>query len=229
MRAIAGALIIALVLSTGAIAFQNEPDGFRGLKWGDPPEKDMKLIGEEYVYDVSNEGGEYISRDDVIKRRRELLRLLLDEAWEKYILDMPSFCQYKRKNDKLEIGEAKLEYIHYSFYKRQFMSVEIGVDSNYVDVLTDILELKFGEGEYVRGSSSMTGYSRWPYAQKGHMAGIVLVIYGNYEDEETLTMTIYSTKIVTQKREEEEHQAEEEKKRVVEEERRVAEKGLDDF
>jgi len=32
-----------IVVSTG-YAFQNEPDGFRGLKWGDPP-------GEDMVYD----------------------------------------------------------------------------------------------------------------------------------------------------------------------------------
>ncbi|GAI13595.1 unnamed protein product [marine sediment metagenome] len=216
------AILIVLALSTGGFAFQNEPEGFRGLKWGDPPGEDMELIGVEYVY---SEGGEYISRYDVIKRRRELLRLLSNEAWEKYIQDMPSFCQYKRKNDELKIGEAKLKYIYYKFYKRQFMSVEIGVDSDYVDLLTSILELKFGEGEYIRGSSSLAGYYLFRYAQKGHIAGIALIeasIYDNYEDEETLTMTIYSTKIVTQKREEEEHQVEEEK-------RKVAEKGSDDF
>ena len=44
MRAIAGVLIIVLVLSVGAFAFQNEPDGFRGLKWGDPPTKEMTLF-----------------------------------------------------------------------------------------------------------------------------------------------------------------------------------------
>jgi len=36
-------LVIVLVfLITGiGFAFQNEPDGFRGLKWGDPPTEDM--------------------------------------------------------------------------------------------------------------------------------------------------------------------------------------------
>ncbi len=32
-----------LLLTTGAMAFQNEPEGFRGLKWGDPPTEDMAL------------------------------------------------------------------------------------------------------------------------------------------------------------------------------------------
>ena len=43
MRAIAGVLIIVLVLSVGAFAFQNEPEGFRGLKWGDPPSEEMEF------------------------------------------------------------------------------------------------------------------------------------------------------------------------------------------
>jgi len=35
-------LIISTFLLTGAgFTFQNEPDGFRGLKWGDPPTKEM--------------------------------------------------------------------------------------------------------------------------------------------------------------------------------------------
>lgn len=39
-------LILVLVLSAGAFAFQNEPDGFRGLKWGDTVKKGMILLGE---------------------------------------------------------------------------------------------------------------------------------------------------------------------------------------
>lgn len=45
------ALVIALVvwvalLATTAFAFQNEPEGFRGLKWGDPPIEDMQFLQE---------------------------------------------------------------------------------------------------------------------------------------------------------------------------------------
>jgi len=40
-----GAIFI-LILSTTSFAFQNEPDGFRGLKWGDPPMEGMKYIRE---------------------------------------------------------------------------------------------------------------------------------------------------------------------------------------
>lgn len=36
--------VMVLTLSTGVFAFQNEPEGFRGLKWGDPPTEDMKFL-----------------------------------------------------------------------------------------------------------------------------------------------------------------------------------------
>lgn len=38
------AVLLVLVFSVGAFAFQNEPDGFRGLKWGDPPIEDMEKV-----------------------------------------------------------------------------------------------------------------------------------------------------------------------------------------
>ena len=38
---------ILILLITGiGFAFQNEPDGFRGLKWGDAPTEDMKFLGQ---------------------------------------------------------------------------------------------------------------------------------------------------------------------------------------
>jgi len=42
-KALSLVLVLLLALSVGAFAFQNEPEGFRGLKWGDPPQsvKDM--------------------------------------------------------------------------------------------------------------------------------------------------------------------------------------------
>jgi len=43
--------IVLIFLITGmGLAFQNEPDGFRGLKWGDPPGEDMKCVGEDIVH-----------------------------------------------------------------------------------------------------------------------------------------------------------------------------------
>lgn len=42
-----------VLLTTGAFAFDNEPDGFRGLKWGDPPTEEMVefyAYGDEVSY-----------------------------------------------------------------------------------------------------------------------------------------------------------------------------------
>ena len=39
-------IVAFLTLSVGAFAFQNEPEGFRGLKWGDPPTEDMRRVGK---------------------------------------------------------------------------------------------------------------------------------------------------------------------------------------
>jgi len=39
-------LVLVLALSVGALAFQNEPEGFRGLLWGDPPAEDMEFLSK---------------------------------------------------------------------------------------------------------------------------------------------------------------------------------------
>ena len=38
------AAILVLALASTGLAFKNEPEGFRGLKWGDPPLKSMSRI-----------------------------------------------------------------------------------------------------------------------------------------------------------------------------------------
>jgi len=37
-------LVLVLALSLRSFAFQNEPEGFRGLKWGDPPSEAMEYL-----------------------------------------------------------------------------------------------------------------------------------------------------------------------------------------
>ena len=39
-----GILVVAFTWCGMAFAFQNEPGGFRGLKWGDPPTEEMKFL-----------------------------------------------------------------------------------------------------------------------------------------------------------------------------------------
>jgi len=45
--AVVAVLVMALAWCGMAFAFQNEPEGFRGLKWGDPPTEDMEFLREE--------------------------------------------------------------------------------------------------------------------------------------------------------------------------------------
>lgn len=42
------AVLVMLLISSGmaSFAFQNEPKGFRGLKWGDPPSEGMEFLRE---------------------------------------------------------------------------------------------------------------------------------------------------------------------------------------
>jgi len=51
--------ILILLITGMGLAFQNEPDGFRGLKWGDEPTRDMVFLGQ-----IIYEGNRYYREDD---------------------------------------------------------------------------------------------------------------------------------------------------------------------
>ena len=95
-------LLCSLVLLTiPGLAFQNEPEGFRVLKWGDPPTEDMFFV--KTVDDIKG---------------------------------------YFRKDDKMNIGDAKRRIVVYQFYDdpERFTSGVMLFDKeeNY-DILKDIL------------------------------------------------------------------------------------------
>ncbi len=46
IRKILLAIVLIFLITGIGFAFQNEPDGFRGLKWGDKPTEDMVYLGE---------------------------------------------------------------------------------------------------------------------------------------------------------------------------------------
>jgi len=48
---LSASILIFLITGIG-FAFQNEPDGFRGLKWGDAPTEDMVFVGKLNVGEV---------------------------------------------------------------------------------------------------------------------------------------------------------------------------------
>lgn len=217
-------LVLVLTLSLGAFAFQNEPEGFRGLKWGDPPGEDMELVGKfVYEYYWYEKHGVYYSRDDIVKQENKQ-ELSSDEVWEEYVQNRPSFRRYERKNDKLKIGETEFRYIYYDFYEGRFMGVKIWIDSGY-SALKDTLEFKFGqrrnEGFYV-GPLCVGDLYKW----SGDRATIELKRSFRLN---IYHLKIYSTKIWSQKKEDEGHQEEETRRKREEERQEAAKKGLNDF
>ncbi len=46
MRKVVVVMVLVFLVMSGGVsfAFQNEPEGFRGLKWGDPPGEDMEQL-----------------------------------------------------------------------------------------------------------------------------------------------------------------------------------------
>ena len=55
--------------SQGEIIFQNEPDGFRGLKWGDTPTEDMRFFSQDSFF-----GNWYYREDDKLNIGNAKLR-----------------------------------------------------------------------------------------------------------------------------------------------------------
>lgn len=54
------AIVTILVFSSveSGFTFQNEPEGFRGLKWGDPPTESMEYLGTfqgDRIYTLSDD------------------------------------------------------------------------------------------------------------------------------------------------------------------------------
>ena len=64
-------IVLVLALSVGVFAFQNEPDGFRGLKWGDPPTEDMEFV---YGGDISKN---YMRPDDKMSVGKAVLEFIV--------------------------------------------------------------------------------------------------------------------------------------------------------
>lgn len=98
------------ILSTEILAFDNEPKGFRDLKFGSSPTEDMTLISAE-------------GRQP---------------------------AQYIRLSDKLQLGEADLIVIIYSYYQAQHRKVLVTVGLHFAGeenhlVLDNLCRQKFGD------------------------------------------------------------------------------------
>ena len=178
-------LFFMFALASITWAFQNEPNGFRGVKWGDAPGKDMVFWGK-------------LSKSITVAF---IYPHLFPFVGDDVIL-------YKRENDKLQIGGAKLEYIYYLFYKDQFMGVQIGTEKDYQS-LKDVVKLKFGHYKKRDSFWNTAGKQGYKYEWSGDIATIILYNeFKDYEDEATLV--IYSTKIYNRKKADDIHKWEEE-------------------
>lgn len=145
------AIFMLLVFSVGAFAFQNELDGFRGLKWGETPHWRYMEIGE-----TESSGGYYYTKYPIA----------LDEE--------VTWCTWK--NDKLYIGPAELGSIRYVFYGNEFMEVQIWVKFGGFDDLKSVLMLKFGKPQEIQSKpfrhADYGETERVTYVWIGEKAGI---------------------------------------------------------
>ncbi len=122
MRAAVTILAFVLVLSSIGIAFQNEPEGFRRLKWGDPPTEDMVLWGEGEII------GKYLVAPGISSYEGEKI--------------------YTRCNEEMSIDDVRINLILYSFHRDRFKSVYIYFRGreNYERLKASFIG-RFGPGE----------------------------------------------------------------------------------
>jgi len=71
-------VLIALLLATPCIAFQNEPGGFRWLKWGSAPEKYPKMLRMIDEHPVNNRETTYSRGGETVPGGGEILYSYLD-------------------------------------------------------------------------------------------------------------------------------------------------------
>jgi len=127
IRKILLAIVLIFLITGIGFAFQNEPDGFRALKWGDAPTEDMTLI-EEWILDY-----------DILLNN--LLNLIFIQ-----ITNLPKLFYIEK--DNLNIGNAKLENIFYNFnlYSNQLYRISgIFVGETNYNILKIVFEDRYGK------------------------------------------------------------------------------------
>jgi hypothetical protein len=106
--------------------------------------------------------------------------------------------RYQRKNDVLKIDGAKLDYIHYEFWKGIFYLVDIGFQGvENSDNLRKAMLAKFGKGQRMSGEGETLLES---YRWEGEKTTVIMIY-----DSKTGGggLTISSTEITDQKAREE--------------------------
>ena len=114
--------IILIFLITGiGFAFQNEPDGFRGLKWGDAPIENMHLFAQSV-----NTQNSYYRKDDKLK----IGNAEFSNIWYVFNLYSNQFYKvqlilYSKNNYNISkiILEGKFSEPTYVFEKKDYSSL----------------------------------------------------------------------------------------------------------
>jgi len=106
--------VLVLALSVGAFAFQNEPDGFRGLKWGDP-------VGEEMEYRDDLGGSKNYTRpEDKMSIGSAEFFMIIYEFYESRFFKVGLYFDGEDNYDLLEIickERYGREQLDLGFYK----------------------------------------------------------------------------------------------------------------
>ena len=115
-------LVLVLALSLGAFAFDNEPEGFRGLKWGDPPAEDMEYFKNPFEicytlpYDKMSIGNaQFYMIIYVFYQDRFLGTGLYFEAKENYDL-LEIICKERYGEKELQEGFYTLDWVGQKSY-----------------------------------------------------------------------------------------------------------------
>jgi len=105
----ASVLILGMLLGTApALAFDNEPIGFRGINWGTPIEG-------------------------------AIANLTLEQT-------KGDLTRYSRTGDQMTVGEAKLQFVGYEFYKGLFKAGTMISEPGYTQEMIATFRAQFGPG-----------------------------------------------------------------------------------
>jgi len=139
-------VLLVLALSVGAFAFQNEPDGFRGLKWGDPPSEDM-----EYLGDVFGKG--YTLPNDKMFIGSAKLYMIVYLFYESRFFAVGLYYSGEENYDLLETickeryGEEELEEGFYEFNwrgQKSFITLhyDIAEEEGFLSLASTVISLE---------------------------------------------------------------------------------------
>ena len=127
-------IVLVLVMSLRVFAFENEPEGFRDLKWGDSPTEEMKYLG-----DVFGEG--YVLVNDKMSIGNAKFFIIIYIFYENRFFAVGLYFQGQENYEILKIICEECygqEYLNEGFYQLKWQSDESFVVLHY--------DIEAGEG-----------------------------------------------------------------------------------